>query len=97
MVKGQTCECALSVVPCGRGTASSFYRPRGGSLQSRCTVLATCGGMVYSATEWIAVLANLTSGGASLRVLYPSRSGFEGSSMGVSPFVVVRVPARGSG
>jgi hypothetical protein len=73
-----------------RGTDSSFYRPRGGSLQSCCTVLAMCGGMVYSATKWMAVLANLASGGASLRVLYLSRSGFEGSSMGVSPLITVR-------
>jgi hypothetical protein len=45
--------------PCGRGTASSFYRPRGGSLQSCCTVPITCGGMVYSVVELMAVPANL--------------------------------------
>jgi hypothetical protein len=36
--------------------------------------------MVYSATEWMAVLANLASGGALLRTLCPSRSGFERSA-----------------
>jgi hypothetical protein len=45
--------------PRGQGTASSFYRPRVGGLQLCRTVLTTCGGMVYSATEWMAVLANL--------------------------------------
>jgi hypothetical protein len=49
--------------PSGWGTASSFYRPRSGSLQTCHTVLATCGGMVYSATEWMVVLANLALSG----------------------------------
>jgi hypothetical protein len=80
----------------GRGTTFSFYRPRGGSLQSCRTVLATYGGMVYSATELTVVLANLASGKASRRVLYPSRSGFEGSGMGASPLVVAQASARGS-
>jgi hypothetical protein len=31
--------CGISAVPRGQGTASSFYRPRGGGLQSCCTVL----------------------------------------------------------
>jgi hypothetical protein len=52
---------------------------------------------VHSATEWMAVLANLASSGASLRVLYLSRSGFEGSSVGVYPLVIGRASARGSG
>jgi hypothetical protein len=38
--------------------------------------------MVYSAMEWVAVLANLASGGASRRVLCLPRSGFEGSGIG---------------
>jgi hypothetical protein len=42
--------------------------------------------MVYSATEWMAVLANLASGRASLRVLCPSRSGLEGSVVGSLSF-----------
>jgi hypothetical protein len=45
--------------PRGQGTAPSFYRPRGGALQSCRTVLTMCGSMMYSATEWMAVLANL--------------------------------------
>jgi hypothetical protein len=52
---------------------------------------------VYNAIEWTVVLANLASSKASLRVLYPSRSGFEGSGVGASPLVVVRVSALGSG
>jgi hypothetical protein len=45
--------------PRGQGTAASFYRPRGGGLQSCRTVLVTCGGMVYNAVELMAVLPNL--------------------------------------
>jgi hypothetical protein len=46
--------------------------------------------------EWVTVLANLASGGASQRVLCLSRSGFEGSSVGASCLVAVRTLARGS-
>jgi hypothetical protein len=53
------CKCALSVVPRGQGTASSFYRPRGGGLQSCRTVLTTCGSVVYNAVELTVVLTNL--------------------------------------
>jgi hypothetical protein len=52
---------------------------------------------VYSATEWMVVLVNLASDRASLRVLYSSRGGFEGSGAGASPLVVVCVSAQGSG
>jgi hypothetical protein len=45
--------------PRGQGTSFSLYRSRGGGLQLCCTVLTTCGGMVYNATEWMAILANL--------------------------------------
>jgi hypothetical protein len=83
--------------PYGRGVASSFYRPMGGTLQSCRTNLATCGGMVYSATEWTAVLVNLASGRASLRVLHSSSSGFEGNGVEASLLIVVRASARGSG
>jgi hypothetical protein len=83
--------------PRGWGTASSFYRPRRGSLQTYCIVLAKCGGMAYSAMEWMVVLANFSPDKAPLRVLCPSRSGFEGCSVGISPLVVVRASARGSG
>jgi hypothetical protein len=53
----------------------------------------TCGGLVYSAMEWVAVLAKLASSGASRRVLCLSRSGFEGSGVGASCLVVVRTSA----
>jgi hypothetical protein len=46
--------------PYGQGSASSFYRPRGGDLQSCRTVLrATYGVMVHSAMELMVVLVNL--------------------------------------
>jgi hypothetical protein len=48
--------------PRGRGTAS-FYRPRGGSLQSCHTVLITSNGMVHSIVELMAVLANSVPAG----------------------------------
>jgi hypothetical protein len=65
--------------PCSQGTASSFYRPRGGGLQScRMALSATYGGMVHSVVELTVVLANLAFGehhgeswaspGAALRV-----------------------------
>jgi hypothetical protein len=48
---------------CGQGTASSFYRPRGGGLQScRRALSATYGGMAHSVVELMVVLANLASG-----------------------------------
>jgi hypothetical protein len=39
------------VVTLRPGDCPSFYRPRRGSLQACCTVLATCGGMAYSAAS----------------------------------------------
>jgi hypothetical protein len=49
--------------PCVHGSASSFYRARGGSLQSRYVALsAACGSMSYNAVELASVLANLASG-----------------------------------
>jgi hypothetical protein len=54
----------LSVVPRGQGAAASFYRPRGGDLQSCRTALrATYGGMAHSVAELMAVLVNLAPGG----------------------------------
>jgi hypothetical protein len=38
--------------------------------------------MVYNIVKWVAVLANLASGGTSQRVLCPSRSGFKSSGVG---------------
>jgi hypothetical protein len=52
---------------------------------------------VYRDTEWMAVLANLAFGRASLRVLHPSKSGFEGSGVGASRLTVMRASARGLG
>jgi hypothetical protein len=50
--------------PHGQGTASSFYRPRGGGLQSCHTARsATYGGMAHSVVELIVILMNLASGG----------------------------------
>jgi hypothetical protein len=43
--------CLLPSSHCGKGTASSFYRPRGGNLQACCTVLTMCGGMAHSVAE----------------------------------------------
>jgi hypothetical protein len=50
--------------PHGQGTASSFYRPRGGGLQSCRTALsATYGGMAHKVVELRVVLVNLAPGG----------------------------------
>jgi hypothetical protein len=50
---------------------------------------------MYSVVELMAVLANLASGGASWRALYPSWSNFEGGGVGASRLVVVRTLTRG--
>jgi hypothetical protein len=47
--------------------------------------------MVYSVVELTAVLVNLASSRASWRVLYASRSGFEGGGVGVACLVAARV------
>jgi hypothetical protein len=39
--------CSFFFSPRGKGTASSFYRPRGGSLQACRAVLNTCSGMAH--------------------------------------------------
>jgi hypothetical protein len=88
--------CRYPSSPRGRGTASPFYRPRGGGLQLCRIVLGDMWRLVYSAVEWVTVLANFASGGASWRVLCLSRSGFEGSGVGASCLVAVRTSARGS-
>jgi hypothetical protein len=49
--------------PCSQGTASSFYRPRRGGLQScRMALSATYGGMAHSVVELMVVLAKLAPG-----------------------------------
>jgi hypothetical protein len=87
--------CLLPSSPCGQGTAPPFIGQGGGSLQACRTVLATRDGMADSATKWTAVLANLASGGASWRALYPPRSGFEGGGVEIPRLVVVRTLTRG--
>jgi hypothetical protein len=56
--------------------------------------LATCRGMVYSAEELTAILANLAPIMASRRVLCLNRGDFEGGGVVVDRAVSVR--ARGS-
>jgi hypothetical protein len=78
----------LAIAPYGRGAAPSFYRPRGGSLQSCRTVLITCGGMVYSVVELMEVPANLVPAG---------RRGESYSHLGVASRVAVwGLPVRSS-
>jgi hypothetical protein len=56
---------------------------------------ATYGGMVYSDTELMVVMTNLASGGVvAWRVLCLYRSGFEGSGVGATCLVIVRMSAR---
>jgi hypothetical protein len=63
-VGGNVQVCSYPSSPCCQGTASSFYRPRGGGLQSCRTALsATYGGMAHGVVELIVVLANLAPGG----------------------------------
>jgi hypothetical protein len=87
-------ECYMSS-PCGQGTAPPLIGQGGGSLQACRTILATCPGMADSATEWMAVLANLASSGASWRALCPPRSGFKGGGVEIPCLVVVRTLTRG--
>jgi hypothetical protein len=96
VVKAENVQVRSYPSPPRPGGAPSFYRPRGAGLQSYRSVLITSDGMVYSATEWMAVLANLASGGALRRVLCPSRSVFKGSGVGASSSVIVRTSVRGS-
>jgi hypothetical protein len=51
--------------------------------------------MACSATELMTVLANLAPVGASWRVLYSYRSGFEGGGVEIGCPAVARGPARG--
>jgi hypothetical protein len=49
--------------PRGQGTASSFYRPREGGLQScRMALSAVCGSMAYNVVELTTILAHLAFG-----------------------------------
>jgi hypothetical protein len=63
-VKADTRVSCCPSSPCGQGTASSFYRARGGGLQScRVALSVVCSGMAYIVVESTIVLANLASGG----------------------------------
>jgi hypothetical protein len=77
-----------------RGGSPSFYRPRRGRFTCMPHYLATCGGMVHSATELTDVLANLAPITASRRVLCLNRGDFEGRGVVVDRGAFRR--ARGS-
>jgi hypothetical protein len=63
-VGGNVQVCHYPSSPHVQGTVSSFYRPRGGSLQScRTSLSATYGSMAHSIAEMMVVLANLAPGG----------------------------------
>jgi hypothetical protein len=77
----RACERLPSVVSClslAAGGCPSFYRPRGEQLTCTLHYFYTCNGMVNSATEPTAVLANPAPIEASWCVLCAYRSGFEG-------------------
>jgi hypothetical protein len=83
-------SCYLST-PCGQRTASSFYRPRGGGLQScRVALSVVCGSMAYNVVELTTVLANLASGrrrgGSCARLGAASRVVVSESSLDRRPY-----------
>jgi hypothetical protein len=77
------------------GDRPSFYRTRRERFTGVPHYSSTCEGVVSSAVELTAVLANLDPVLASWRVLCPNRSGFEGSGVVVGRPVVVHGQARG--
>jgi hypothetical protein len=77
--------------PPGPGGCPSFYRPRREQFTCVPHYFPTCGGVVSSATELTAVLANLAPVRASWRILCSYRSSFEGGG------VVVGRPAAAAG
>jgi hypothetical protein len=94
-VCSQSAVACVPLSPLRLGDRPSFYRPR----RERFTIVphysSTCEGVVSSAVELTAVLANLVPVAASWRVLCPNRSGFEGSGVVVGRPVVVHGQARG--
>jgi hypothetical protein len=83
--------------PAARGLPSNFVGQGEAAYYRAALFYSTCGGMVYNTMERMVVLANLASGGTSQRVLYSSRSGFEGGTMETSCLVIICTPARGLG
>jgi hypothetical protein len=60
----EICKCAaIRPLPCGQGTASSFYRPRGGGLQSCRMALMLDMAVWCTLVELMVVLENLASSG----------------------------------
>jgi hypothetical protein len=86
--------CCRVSSPVGGGSPF-LYRPRRGQFTGMPHCSPTCEGMASSAIELTTVLANLVPVVASWRVLYPNRSGFEGSGVVVGHVVIVRGQARG--
>jgi hypothetical protein len=78
------------------GDRPSFYRPSRERFTGVPHYSSTCEGVLSNAVELTVVLANLDPVVASWRVLYPNRSGFEGSAVVVGCPVVVRGQARGA-
>jgi hypothetical protein len=81
--------CAHRRPPAARGLPSTFIVQGEAAYNHAALFYSTCGGMVYNAMERMVVLANLASGETSQRVMYSSRSGFEGGTVETSCLVVV--------
>jgi hypothetical protein len=81
--------------PMRLGDCPSFYRPKQGQFTGVPHYSLTCEGMVGSAAELTAVLANLAPVGVSWRVLYPYRSDFKGSGIEVGCPTTARRQVRG--
>jgi hypothetical protein len=77
------------------GDHPSLYRPRRERFTGVPHYSSTCEGVVSSATELMAVLANPAPVAASWRVLCPNKSGFEGRGVVVGRPVFVCGQARG--
>jgi hypothetical protein len=77
------------------GDCPSFYRPRREQFTCVPHYFPTCGGVVSSATELTAVLANPAPVEASWRILCSYRSSFEGGGVAVGCSAAARGPVRG--
>jgi hypothetical protein len=85
--------CRYPSSPCGHGTASSFYRPRRGGLQSCRMALALIWWHGAQCRGVDGCPGESRFGQASWQVLCLSRSGFKGSDVGASRLVSIRTPA----